>query len=72
MAYELFESIKTFPKTLKDFLTIKDAFIDRHDLLPAFYALSMIHRFQEEADKRHVGLMDAMLDDVAWDGAPIS
>ncbi|MCA9779102.1 MAG: ATP-grasp domain-containing protein [Candidatus Eremiobacteraeota bacterium] len=69
MVYELFENLKNFPKTLKDFLTIKDAYIDRHDILPAFYAISFIRRFQEEADKRHVGLMDAMLEDVAWDGA---
>lgn len=67
--YELFDNLKNFPKTLKDFLTIKDAYIDRHDILPAFYALSFIKRFQDEADKRHVGLMDAMLEDVAWDGA---
>lgn len=69
MVYELFENLKNFPKTLKDFLTIKDAYIDRHDILPAFYAISFIRRFQEEADRRHVGLMDAMLEDVSWDGA---
>lgn len=69
MVYELFENLKNFPKTLKEFLTVKDAYIDRHDIIPAFYALSFIRRFQEEADERHVGLMDAMLEDVAWDGA---
>ena len=68
MAYELFASLKTFPKTLREFLTVQDAYIDRHDLIPAIHALSMIGRFQEEADMRHVGLMDAMLEDVSWNG----
>jgi predicted ATP-grasp superfamily ATP-dependent carboligase len=72
MAYELFSSLKTFPKTLKEFLTVQDAYIDRHDLFPALHALSMINRFQKEADLRHVGLMDAMLEDVAWDGEPMT
>lgn len=69
VAATLFDHPKDFPKNLKDFLTVKDVYIDRHDLLPALYAFLCFRRFDKIADHEHTSLIDAMLEDVTWNGA---
>lgn len=61
----------SLPRTIRDFATISDAYVDRHDLLPALYSFLTYRRFEKLAEKDHVDLLDAMLEDVAWNGAAI-
>lgn len=62
----------SLPRTLKDFATIRDAYVDRHDLLPALYSFLCFRRFEHLAEHEHAEMMDVMLEDVAWNGAPIA
>lgn len=71
MISALWDKKITLPRTIHDFATISDAYVDRHDLLPVLYSFLCFQRFEKLAEKDHVELLDAMLEDVAWNGATI-
>lgn len=71
MAATLFDDLKHLPRNLKDFLTVQDAYIDRHDLLPALYAFMTFRHFDKVASQKHASMIDCMLEDVTWNGEPM-
>jgi hypothetical protein len=59
---------------LRDLLTVRDLYLDKHDIVPALYGLALVRHdmaARHLAQDKHAEIAEALTDDVMWNGEPI-
>lgn len=70
---ELFkEPLREAPKTIHDLLHVHDSSRGWHDHLPMLWSFCTMIRGEHMSHKERVAILEAMADDVVWNGEPIA
>jgi len=71
MIRAMIDGVISVPRGLRDLLTVREVYLDPHDIVPALYVFLTFRRFQHLAEKEHVSLADKLQEDIVWNGEPI-
>lgn len=65
------EPMKELPSTIHDLLHVRDAGRGWHDHLPALWSCASLAHGEWASHRQRVAILEAMADDVVWNGQPI-
>ena len=65
------EPLKQMPKTIHDLLHVHDSSRGWHDHMPMLWSFASLAHGERMSRKEQVAILEAMADDVVWNGEPI-
>jgi hypothetical protein len=72
MIQAMVDGVISIPRGLHELLTVREVYLDPHDIIPALYMFLTFHRFKQLAAREHVSVLDRLQDDIVWNGEPIA